>query len=236
MIRSLLHLHILLSAAVSGAVTLVKGEKNYHKGIMNPTYSGYASEIKFFNADKIDTVDNHGEFSFWSNAFITIKPGEYIKFPSKVTISHLSDFSTVDNTYFVSSYFRGDETTAQLYSIPKRDGVFVCFRGYTRDSKFFGEVSLRKPNRGYVREKVIEKVFDNSTPMFRSNSYGGMETSWAIDQNSKFKLYFNNEIAIDITPDNFSAITSCRWKESKGSLSLIYNSNGMTITDTFQLI
>ena len=214
---------------------LVNGVKPFHSGIKFFDSEGRVNPKYYINPDFDRSVDKLGEFSFWSNAFLTINQGEEIKFPGEVQITYMSGIDTVGNTYLISSTMYPEKTIAQILSIYAVDDVYVCFRTYTKDSIFFGEVTLRRPDRGDIADEILEAKNQFHTQNFFKNKFNAMESIWTFENDSKFEVLYNN-VKAELTPKYMIANLSCFRKQAPGNLYLTYVKDKLIIRNTDNIL
>lgn len=211
-----------------GRLSLVKGAGVFHQGVQHLDIRKQASSIRFVNADSTESVDHEGEFSVWSNAFITVNPGEMIAFPKKVQVSSITDNTTSENTYLITSSVYEDRTKVQLSSITSMKEVHICFRGYTKDGRFFGELSLRRPDRVPTTEQIIERKKFGSSGKFNKNDHGATVAAFACGRGDFFKIVKGSTSVHSVLPDVVLATTSCYSKEFVGDLYIEYEPCGIS--------
>ena len=230
----LIILFVALHGLRGGKLSLVKSAGAFHQGVRHLDIRKQASSVRFVNADSTETVDRDGEFSFWSNGFITVNPGEMINFPKAVQVSSITDSTTSENTYVITSNVYEDRTKVQLLSITSMKEVHICFRGYVKNGKFYGEVTLRRPDRASIAERIIEKKKFGGHEKFSKNAYGAMVAVWACERGDFFKIVKGSTKVHSALPDVISATASCYSKEFVGNLYVEYEPCGISYHESLE--
>ena len=211
----------------SKGIALLKDKDNFVTGIEHPDAKGKVTPVDYINSDHIDSVDEYGEFSFWSNSFLTIKPGKRIRFPKGVKNSSI-ELNTVGDTFLILATINNDVTSVKLAAIDSMQQVYICIRAYTKGDKFYGELSLRRPDRGLVAEQIFETAFVGRQKKFTKNEYGGFVADWNFSQKSILKVFNDKAQVTFFSPSKFVAKTLCFSKQFEGDLKVRYELGGLT--------
>ena len=229
----------LISTVRSGLPSLIHriGSFSYHYGIKHLDSQGRATYKEYQNPDSSDLIDNKGEFNFWSNGFLVLKPGELVTFPENVRITFLTEVNTAEWTYNLSTNFLQRETLSQITSISSADSVFICFRIYVSSGKVFAEVTLRKPNRQAVSEKIIEVRKKGKSRMFMLNTYGGVESNWKCkEEEEDFKIDTDNGTSSAFVWRSTRANATCFNKYFPGDVNITYEDCGINYFEAAKII
>lgn len=212
---------------LSTGISLIQDEDNFVTGIENPDSKGKVTPIDYINADHTDSVDKYGEFSFWSNSFLTIKPGKRIRFPKDIKSSSI-DLNTVGDTFLVLATMNKDVTSVKLAAIESMQQVYICIRAYTEGETFHGELSLRRPDRGLVTDQFFETTFVGRQNKFTKNENGGFVADWSFSPKSILKVFSGKVQVTYFSPSKFVAKTVCFPKQFEGDLKVRYELGGLT--------
>ena len=225
---------LLLRGLRSGAISLIESpsSRDYHFGIQHTDSQGNSSYKFFRNADFSESVDDVGQFSFWSNAFITVNPGEMFAFPSNVQAKIVAETNLPLPTFLVSANVFGDETIARLVPIPSLRKTYICFRGYTKDGKVHGELSLRRPDRELVLDQIIEKTSLGGLQKFSKNQYGAMVSVWSCEKGDFFKIAKGSLSVNAFLQDGILANAACYGKDFVGNLYVTHERCGISYSES----
>ena len=226
---SLLLLLFFAQQVLCDQIKLVKGRDGLLSAIENRDSKGNAILVDYINADHTESVDNFGEFSPWSNAFLTVKPGQKIRFPKNVDTTYPPNVNANDNTFLVSSTMHEKLTSIQLTPIESTSTVYVCFRSYTKDNNIHVEVSLRRPDGRKITDQILEQSYEREKK-FKKNKYGGFESVWPILSSSNFEIYKDQFLKAYFAPSRILANSNCHVKQNEGNIHVMYNHSGITYT------
>lgn len=228
----------LINPIQNGKLSLIdrKGPFHYHYGIQNLDSQGKATYKEYPNPEVNDLIDNIGEFNFWSNGFITVRPGELVTFPNDALITSLTVANTAEWTYNVSTTFYDRETRSMISSISSLDQVFVCFRIYVSKGRIFAEISLRKPNKQTVSEKIIEIRKKGQSRMFLLNNNGGLESNWKCEEDEDFRITALNGTSGAFVWRSTRAYSTCYIKYFAGDVNITFEKCGINYFEATRII
>ena len=224
-------LSLLLSQQVlSTGLIKVKDSRYFVTDLVKLDSLGSAYLYDYINPDNTDSVDNFGEFSIWSNAFLTVKPGQRVKLPKETDLSFITTLNTVGDTYLVLANVYLANSSFSLEAIKSLEHVYLCFRAYTSGNELFGEYTLRRPDRATVTDQIVETTYFGKSKKLSRNTHGAYVTSWRYFQGSTFSIYNGTERKLEFLPSKILAKTACFLKEEKGDIYVRHDINGFTYT------